>query len=97
MTLLEVNNLQVGYGNPSSEDLTMAVDDEPGAAEYLRFLGRSHRRFELEPAHFDLWTRSLVPRELVAFTLAAPVLGVAADLWRLWAGRLARSRAVEAG
>ncbi len=27
MTLLEVNNLKVGYGNPSSDDLTMAVDD----------------------------------------------------------------------
>lgn len=27
MTLLEVKNLKVAYGNPSSDDLTMAVDD----------------------------------------------------------------------
>ncbi len=40
--------------------MTLAVDEAPGADEYLRFLGRTHRRFEIAPSHFDLWTLSLV-------------------------------------
>src|SRR6056297_2392058 len=40
--------------------MTLAVDDAPGADEYLHFLGKTHRRFELDPAHFDLWKGSLL-------------------------------------
>jgi len=40
--------------------MTLAVDESPGADDYLRFLGKTHRRFELDPAHFDLWKGSLL-------------------------------------
>src|SRR6056297_1656439 len=40
--------------------MTLAVDDAPGADDYMRFLGRTHRRLNLDPAHFDLWKGSLL-------------------------------------
>lgn len=40
--------------------MTLAVDEAPGADEYLRFLGRTHRRFDLASEHFELWMRSLI-------------------------------------
>jgi len=40
--------------------MTLAVDDSPGADDYLRFLGKTHRRFKLDPAHFELWKGSLL-------------------------------------
>lgn len=44
----------------SLKAMTLAVDDAPGAEEYMRFLGKTHRRLNLEPAHFDLWKGSLL-------------------------------------
>ena len=40
--------------------MTLAVDDAPGADDYMRFLGKTHRRLNLDPAHFDLWKGSLL-------------------------------------
>lgn len=40
--------------------MTLAVDEAPGADDYLRFLGKTHRRFNLAPAHFELWKGSLL-------------------------------------
>lgn len=44
----------------SLQMMTLAVDDAPGAEDYLRYLGRSHRRFDLNSTHFDLWKGSLL-------------------------------------
>lgn len=40
--------------------ITQAIDDQPGAAEYLELLGRMHQRLGIEPRHFDGWTRALI-------------------------------------
>jgi hemoglobin-like flavoprotein len=40
--------------------ITQAIDDEPGAAEYLELLGRTHNRLGIEPQHFDGWTWALI-------------------------------------
>ncbi len=40
--------------------ITQAIDDEPGAAEYLELLGRTHKRLGIEPRHFDGWIWALI-------------------------------------
>jgi truncated hemoglobin YjbI len=40
--------------------VTLAVDEAPGASDYLLFLGRMHARFRLEPEHFQFWIDALV-------------------------------------
>lgn len=40
--------------------VTLAIDDAPGASDYLVFLGGMHARFRLEPEHFLYWIDALV-------------------------------------
>ncbi|NKI35718.1 globin [Wenzhouxiangella sp. XN79A] len=40
--------------------VTLAIDEEPGARDYLEYLGRVHARFALQPEHFRLWIDALV-------------------------------------
>ncbi|MDT8408376.1 MAG: globin domain-containing protein [Wenzhouxiangellaceae bacterium] len=40
--------------------MVLAADDVPGAEDELRALGRRHRKFALQPEHFDLWKGSLL-------------------------------------
>ena len=40
--------------------VTLAIDDSPGAADYLSFVGRMHARFQLSQEHFRHWIEALV-------------------------------------
>lgn len=76
--------------------MTLAIDDAPGADDYLRFLGKMHRRLKLDPAHFELWKSSLLRTagqcdpefDADIETIWAEVIGSGIDLMR--AGMQAR-------
>lgn len=59
--------------------ITQAIDDEPGAAEYLELLGRTHHRLGIEPRHFDGWTRALIGTVAECDTEFGPELK---NIWR---------------
>ena len=40
--------------------VALAVEGEPGAEDYLRFLGRTHARLDVRAPHYQMWRSALI-------------------------------------